>query len=149
MDGQLRENVMINIYYHIRVNSKSWLERDSNSRVKMAMDGEGPLYWITLSANWAVLPRGIARDTPHGSSVTTGGNLSTRRKPTMFGRVKLDNNLLTCNQGNFNQITARSRNRTLVTVVRDTCTSTVPPASRAGVGKLVRTALGKLNSQSV
>ena len=28
----------------------------------------------------------------------------------------------------FNQITTRSRNRTQVTVVRDTCTSTVPPA---------------------
>ena len=36
----------------------------------------------------------------------------------MFGRVKLDNTLLTCDQGNFNQITTRSRNRTLVTVVR-------------------------------
>ena len=43
----------------------------------------------------------------------------------MFGRVKLDNTLLTCDQGNLNQITARSRNRTLVTVVRDTCTITV------------------------
>ena len=29
-------------------------------------------------------------------------------------------------KGNFNQISARSRNRTLVTVVRDTCTTTVP-----------------------
>ena len=48
----------------------------------------------------------------------------------MFGgRVKLDNTLLTCDQGNFNQITARSRNRTLVTVVRDMCTTTVPPVA--------------------
>ena len=38
----------------------------------------------------------------------------------MLGRDKLDSTLLTCDQGNFNQITARSRNRTLVTVVRDT-----------------------------
>ena len=45
----------------------------------------------------------------------------------MLGRDKLDNTLLTCDQGNFNQITVRSRNRTLVTVVRDTCTTTVPP----------------------
>ena len=42
----------------------------------------------------------------------------------MLARFKLDNTLLTCDQGNFNQITARGRNRTLVTVVRDTCTST-------------------------
>ena len=47
----------------------------------------------------------------------------------MLGRVKLDNTPLTCDQGNFNQITARSRNRTLVTVVRDTYTATVPSAS--------------------
>ena len=46
----------------------------------------------------------------------------------MLDRVKLDNTLLTCDQGNFNQITARSWNRTQVTVVRDTCTTTVPPA---------------------
>ena len=46
----------------------------------------------------------------------------------MFGRVKLDNTLLTCDQDNFNQITAQSRNRTLVTVVRDMYTTTVPPA---------------------
>ena len=45
----------------------------------------------------------------------------------MHGRVKLGNTLLTCDQGNFNQITARSWNQTLVTVVRDTCTTTVPP----------------------
>ena len=31
----------------------------------------------------------------------------------MLGRDKLDNTLLTCGQGNFNQITARRRNRTL------------------------------------
>ena len=47
----------------------------------------------------------------------------------MFGRVQLDNTVLTCDQCNFNQITARSRNRVLVTVVRDTCTTTVPPTS--------------------
>ena len=46
----------------------------------------------------------------------------------MLGRVKPDNTLLTCDQGNFNQITAWGRNQTLVTVVRDTCTTTVPPA---------------------
>ena len=48
----------------------------------------------------------------------------------MLGRAKLDNTLLTCDQSNFNQITARCRNRTLVTVVRDTSTTTVPPARR-------------------
>ena len=57
------------------------------------------------------------------------GNRSTWRKPAMLGRFKLDNALLTCDQGNFNLITARSRNRTLVTVVRGTCTTTVPPAT--------------------
>ena len=64
------------------------------------------------------------------SSVTTGGNRSTRRKPAMFGRDKLDNTLLTCDKGNLNQITARSRNRTLVIGVGDTCTTTVSPAPR-------------------
>ena len=49
------------------------------------------LYWITLSATWVALPRGPVKATPHGSIVTTGGNRSTRRKPAMFGRVKLDN----------------------------------------------------------
>ena len=33
----------------------------------------------------------------------------------MFGRVKLDNTVLTCDQSNFNPITAWCRNRTLVT----------------------------------
>ena len=46
----------------------------------------------------------------------------------MLGRVKLDNILLTCGRVNFNQITARSRNGTLVIVVRDTCTTIVPSA---------------------
>ena len=47
----------------------------------------------------------------------------------MLNWVKLDNILLTCNQGNFNQITAQSWNWTLVTVVvRDSCTATVRPA---------------------
>ena len=87
------------------------------------------LYWTTPSAFWVVLPRGPVRATPHGSSVTTGGNRSTRRIPAMLGRVKLDNTLLTSDQGNFSQITARSRNRTLVTVARDTCAATVPPAT--------------------
>ena len=40
----------------------------------------------------------------------------------------MDNALLTCDQDNFNQITAQSRNQTLVTAVRNTCTTTVPPA---------------------
>ena len=46
----------------------------------------------------------------------------------MLGRVKLENTLLTCDIGNFNEITARSRNQTLVTVMRDPCTTTVQPA---------------------
>ena len=85
-------------------------------------------YWITLSATVAVLPRGPVKATIYGSSVTTGGNWSTWRKPAILGKVKLDNTLLTCDQGNFNQITAQSQNRTLVTVMRETCTTTVPPA---------------------
>ena len=47
------------------------------------------------------LLRGPVRSTPHGSSVTTGGNWSTRRKPAMLGRVKLNNVLLICDHGNF------------------------------------------------
>ena len=86
------------------------------------------LYWITLSATLALLPIGPVRVIPHGSSVSTGGNRSNRKEPAMLGRVKLDNTLLTCDQGNFNQITARSQNQTLVIVVRDTCTITVTPA---------------------
>ena len=43
----------------------------------------------------------------------------------MLGRVKLENSFLTCDQGNFNQITARSHNWILVTVVRDRCSTTV------------------------
>ena len=50
-----------------------------------------------------------------------------RRKPAMLGRDKLDNTLFECDQGNFNQTTAWSRNQTLVTVVRGRCTNTVPP----------------------
>ena len=46
----------------------------------------------------------------------------------MLGRVKLDNILLTRDQGNFSHITPWSRNRTSVTVVTDTCTTTAPPA---------------------
>ena len=49
-------------------------------------------------------------------------------KPAMLGRVKLDNTLLTCDQGNFNQTTSQRRNQTVVTVVRDTCTIIEPLA---------------------
>ena len=45
----------------------------------------------------------------------------------MLGRVKLDNILLTYDKSNFNKITTRSRSRTLIKVVRDTCTNTVQP----------------------
>ena len=44
----------------------------------------------------------------------------------MLRRVKLDHTLLTCDQGNFNQITARSQSKTLVTVVRDMCPAALP-----------------------
>ena len=44
-----------------------------------------------------------------------------------YGRTP-EYTLLTCDQGNFNHVTARSRNRTIVTVVRDTCTTTVASA---------------------
>ena len=47
----------------------------------------------------------------------------------VLGGVKLDNTLLTCDQGNFNQMIAWSRNGTLVTVLRDTCTTTLLPVS--------------------
>ena len=93
------------------------------------------LYWITLSGIWAVLPRGPVKATPHGSNVTTGGNRSTRRKPAMFGRVKLDNTLLTCDQGNFNQITARSQNQTQLTGYE---TRTLPMCHRRSSHKFER-----------
>ena len=80
-----------------------------------------------ISCNSAVLARGSARGSPHGFGVTTGRNRSTQRKLAKLGGVKLDHTLLTCDQGNFNQITTRLWNRTLVTVVRDTCTTTVLP----------------------
>ena len=53
----------------------------------------------------------------------------------MLGRVKLDNTLLTCNKGNFYQITRWSRIQALVTMVRDTCSTTVPPAAPKPVSK--------------
>ena len=89
------------------------------------------LYCATWSATWAVLLRGPVRATPDGSNAITGGNRSTRRKPAMLCRVKLDNTLLICDKGNFNQITARSRNRTRITVVRDACSTIAPPAPHA------------------
>ena len=49
----------------------------------------------------------------------------------MFGRVKLDNTLLIFDQGNFNQITARSQSQILITVVRDTSDTSVSPAPLA------------------
>ena len=45
----------------------------------------------------------------------------------MLGKDKLDNTLFTCDQGYFNQITTRSRNLTLVTMVKDTFATSVPP----------------------
>ena len=45
----------------------------------------------------------------------------------MLGRDTLESTLLTCDQDNFDQITARSWNRTLVSVVRDTCNTTGLP----------------------
>ena len=45
--------------------------------------------------------------------VTTRGNRSTLRKPVVLGELKLDNTLLTGDQGNFNQITAWRCSRTL------------------------------------
>ena len=47
----------------------------------------------------------------------------------MLGRNKLDNTLLTCDQGNSNQITAQTQNRSLVTVVRETCTNSATNTS--------------------
>ena len=77
----------------------------------------------------SALLRGAVSNTPHSSSVTKRENRSTRRNPEMFFWAKLDNTLLTCDQVNFNEITARSRNQTLVWVARDKCTTTVSPAS--------------------
>ena len=48
----------------------------------------------------------------------------------MFDEVKLNNTLLTRDQSNFGEITAWCRSRTLITVVRHTCTTTVLPATR-------------------
>ena len=66
---------------------------------------DNPISYLSCS------PWRSSKGPPHGSSVTTGGIRSTRRIPAMLGRLKLDNTLLTCDQGNFNEITARSRNR--------------------------------------
>ena len=85
------------------------------------------LFILDNPISYIELPRDSVKATPHWPSVTTGGNRIARRKPAIRGGVKLDNTLPTCDQGNFNQITTRSRNRTLVTVVRDTCTTTVTP----------------------
>ena len=73
-----------------------------------------------------VLPKAPARATPDGSNITTGGNSNTQRKTTMLGRVKLNNTFLTCDKGDFNQRAPWSQNQIHVTVVRDTCTTTVP-----------------------
>ena len=90
------------------------------------------LYWKTLSATQAVLLMGdpswvqcYYRRKPEYSEETgvLGENLRCLVESNwtrIFSNVALI-------KGNFNQITARSRNRTLVTVVRDTCTTTVPP----------------------
>ena len=78
------------------------------------------LHDVILSALTELLFIGAQKwsHTPHGC-VTTIGNWSTWRKPVMLGRVELDNTLLTCDQGNFNQITAQSQNQTLPTVMKD------------------------------
>ena len=52
---------------------------------------------------------GPVRATPLASSVTEGGNRTTRRKPAVLATINLDNILLTCDQGNFDQIAAQSR----------------------------------------
>ena len=47
----------------------------------------------------------------------------------MFGKLKLDNTPLTCNQGEFNQIVAQSWNQILVTKVKDVhyhCATSTP-----------------------
>ena len=59
---------------------------------------------------------------------TTGGNWSTQRKSVMLAGVKLYNILLTCDKGRFHQITAWSQDQTLLTVMGDRYTTTVPPA---------------------
>ena len=51
-------------------------------------------------------PAGPVRVTPHGTSVITGRNQSAWRKPATPGGVKLGNTVLTCDQSNFNQVTA-------------------------------------------
>ena len=59
----------------------------------------------------------------------------------ILGRVKLDNIFLTCNQGNFNQVTTRSRNQTLVTVVRYvhySCATSTPIGCETAIGKHAR-----------
>ena len=51
-------------------------------------------------------------------------------KPAILVRVKLGNFLFIFGQSNLNHTTVWSWNRTLVTVARDRCTTTVPPAPR-------------------
>ena len=59
---------------------------------------------------------------------------------SMWCLVELDNTPLTCDQGNFNLITGQCQNQTLVTLVEDTHTTTLPPAPPpahpSNIGKL-------------
>ena len=104
-------------------------------------------YRISILAWWAVLHQGRIRVTPHGFSVTTEGYQTTHRKPAMLGRVKLSKVLLTCDQSYFNQITALSRIQTLVTMMTDTCTATMPkdtyPPTRRNYLSLTDTSMWK------
>ena len=72
---------------------------------------------ITLSARYAVVPRSPVRASPHGSSVTIGGNRSTRRKPAIFAWINMWQWLL--QSENCSKL-----ERIRVTVVKDTCTTT-------------------------
>lgn len=94
------------------------------------------LYWINVSATRSDFFRGQVRDTPHGCSVTAVGNRRIPKKPAMFSTVKQDNTILTCDKGSFNQIRARGWNRTLVKLVRDSCTTTLPPEE--GIRRIYR-----------
>ena len=71
--------------------------------------GYGNRYGYVRNMGLGILSRDPTRASPDGRSATTRGNRSTRRKSVVYDRVKLDNILRTCDQGNFYLITAQNQ----------------------------------------
>ena len=86
------------------------------------------LFILDNSISCAVLPRGLTRATPHESSVTTGGNQSTKKNLWCFVDSYWTTLFFHITKCNLKQTTARSRNWTRMAVLGDACTTTVSPA---------------------